>query len=67
MKLCYRSISRTHKVISLEVTEAEIAGIYQGAMWNSRKLRTKSVPKTASRLKYRGSVYKPSHNELESY
>ena len=63
MKLCYCGISRTHKVISLEVTEAEISGIYQGAVCNSRKLRTKSVPKVASTLKCRGKLYKPSYNE----
>ncbi|GAB4237823.1 MAG: hypothetical protein Kow0049_23960 [Stanieria sp.] len=66
MKCCYRGVVYDCQMISLEVSEQEIIGMYRGANLYSRKIQTSLKRKHISPrliMKYRGNIYGKHHSK----
>lgn len=66
MKCCYRGVVYDCQMISLEVREKEIMGMYRGANLSSKQIQTplKSnyhIPRLT--MKYRGNIYTKNYRQ----
>jgi hypothetical protein len=57
MKLSYRGVNYELTPPTLEVTEGEILGKYQGVSWHCQTLREMHIPRVTPILTYRGATY----------
>jgi hypothetical protein len=57
MKLIYRGVDYEYTQPTLEVTEGEILGRYRGAAWRCQTVQELPIPRSGSRLSYRGVSY----------
>jgi hypothetical protein len=57
MKLTYRGVSYDYNPVSIETTEAEVAGKYRSRDWRFRNLKKPPVLVPTANLTYRGVAY----------